>query len=238
MGQYANFYNSHSGDRVYDAESMSEWLTPFFTTGVFNGDLFVQGNGGMSVYINPGYVNINGKVRLFDESTVLPIGIAHATLSRIDSIVVRRDDIERNLYLAVIKGTNSSNPVAPSPVRENGIYDLVIAHVHVTPALAEVTQSQIEDTRMNKNICGWVASTVEEIPFEQIMAQWDSIQKDQNNEFISWFNSMKDQLSEDAAGHLLDEVNTLKESVTAINNKLGTQMTFSLSGTTLTITTK
>jgi hypothetical protein len=32
MGQYANFYNSRNGDRVYNADSMSEWLLPFFTT--------------------------------------------------------------------------------------------------------------------------------------------------------------------------------------------------------------
>ena len=36
MGQYANFYKSRNGDRVYNADSMSEWLLPFFTTGVFN----------------------------------------------------------------------------------------------------------------------------------------------------------------------------------------------------------
>ena len=36
MGTYANFYNSDNGDRVYDADSFSEWLRPFFKTGVFN----------------------------------------------------------------------------------------------------------------------------------------------------------------------------------------------------------
>ena len=63
MGQYANFYNSRNGDRVYNADSMSEWLLPFFTTGVFNNCFAVTATGdGMNISVGGGYVNIKGKV--------------------------------------------------------------------------------------------------------------------------------------------------------------------------------
>ena len=56
MGQYANFYNSRNGDRVYNADSMSEWLLPFFTTGVFNNCFAVTATGdGMNISVGGGY---------------------------------------------------------------------------------------------------------------------------------------------------------------------------------------
>jgi len=36
---YGLFFNSENGDRVYDADSFSEWLKPFFKNGVFLGGL-------------------------------------------------------------------------------------------------------------------------------------------------------------------------------------------------------
>ena len=60
------FWNSDNADRVYDADSFSNWLKKFFTTGVFSGDLMVTPAGGMSLSVSPGYCNIEGKVRIFE----------------------------------------------------------------------------------------------------------------------------------------------------------------------------
>ena len=66
MGTYANFYNSDNGDRVYDADSFSEWLRPFFKTGVFNGELQVMASSGMEVIVDTGNAFIEGKLKKFD----------------------------------------------------------------------------------------------------------------------------------------------------------------------------
>ena len=62
MSEYAMFYNSVEGDRVYDADDMTDWLKPFFVTGVFNGQMQVTANDDMTVTVANGYVNIGGKV--------------------------------------------------------------------------------------------------------------------------------------------------------------------------------
>ena len=120
MGTYANFYNSDNGDRVYDADSFSEWLRPFFKTGVFNGELQVLASSGMEVIVDTGNAFIEGKLKKFDSQTTLTVEQASANSTRIDAVVCRRNDTDRDFTLMVVKGST----VAPLPVRENGIYDI------------------------------------------------------------------------------------------------------------------
>lgn len=168
------FYNSRNGDRKYNADDMTEWLTPFFTTGVFNNGCQVTAPGGMAVVFNPGYVNIGGKVKYFDGIERFDLEVASGTLSRIDIGVYRRDDINRDIYPMVITGAYSSNPQPPALVREGGIYDIQAAQWTVARGVITINQANITDTRMDPNLCGWVMATVKEIDFSQITAQFDN----------------------------------------------------------------
>ena len=202
MGTYANFYNSENNDRVYDADSFSEWLRPFFKTGVFNGELQVIASSGMEVIVDTGNAFIEGKLKKFDSQTTLTVEQASANSTRIDSVICRRNDTDRDFTLMIVKGTT----VAPLPVRENGIYDIVLAHITVPASAVEIKQENITDTRMNADICGWVVSNVEEVDFSQVTAQWaDYIANFEANElqaFNEWFDTIKGQLSTDQAGSL------------------------------------
>ncbi len=174
MGAYANFYNSVDNDRLYDASSMEEWLRPFFVTGVFNGNLQVTADGTtMSVTVADGYVNINGKTRWFETSNVLSLSAASGSLSRIDAIVVRRDDAARNITLEVVEGTSAETPVAPSPTRTDSVYELVLAYVTVGVGAINISQANITDKRADTNVCGWVTATVTEMDFSQFTAQFE-----------------------------------------------------------------
>ena len=202
MGTYANFYNSDNGDRVYDADSFSEWLRPFFKTGVFNGELQVMASSGMEVIVDTGNAFIEGKLKKFDSQTTLTVEQASANSTRIDAVVCRRNDTDRDFTLMVVKGST----VAPLPVRENGIYDIVLAHITVPASAVEIKQENITDTRMNADICGWVVSNIEEVDFDQVTTQWaDYIANFEVNElqaFNEWFDTIKGQLSTDQAGSL------------------------------------
>ena len=202
MGKYANFYNSDNGDRVYDADSFSEWLRPFFKTGVFNGELQVLASSGMEVIVDTGNAFIEGKLKKFDSQTTLTVEQASANSTRIDSVICRRNDTNRDFTLMVVKGST----VAPLPVRENGIYDIVLAHITVPASAVEIKQENITDTRMNADICGWVVSNIEEVDFDQVSTQWaDYIANFEVNElqaFNEWFDTIKGQLSTDQAGSL------------------------------------
>lgn len=213
--QYGLFWNSVSGDRTYDADSFSEWLGKFFTTGVFNGDLQVTPGGGMVVDVGSGYANINGKVRFFDTDTSITISPASGVYPRIDTIVVRADYTNREITLEYVTGSYSgNNPQPTAPTRNASMYEIVLAQILVSAGSTEVTARSITDTRAYDSVCGWVTSTVESVPMDQIVSQMQT-------EFLTWFDEMKDQLSEDAAGHLQQEIDTISSAVTSTNTKIG-----------------
>ncbi len=233
MGQYANFYNSRNGDRVYNADSMSEWLLPFFTTGVFNNCFAITANDDMSVTVDGGYANIKGKTKHFEQEQIFTLEKASGTLARIDNVILRRDDTERDFYIFIETGGFSKNPVAPEIVRTEAIHDLKLGEIRVEVGAIKITQENITDTRMNADVCGWVMATVKEIDFSQITAQFDTFfsgykQKiqyqfdsytsdfenyaaTQNSMFTSWFNNIKNQLSTDAAGNLQNQLDALEK---------------------------
>lgn len=228
VSEYAQFYNSDNHDRVYDADSMAEWLTPFFVDGIFNGQMQVTANNNMTVSVAPGFGYIDGKVKHFPSSTILNIDLAHAQYQRIDLIVLRRDDAQRDFFLDVVKGEPAQNPVPPTLTRNNTIWELQLATVTVPVGATSITQSAISDTRMDSSVCGWVAATVEEIDFDQIKAQFDTwyeefttrVTERSDNaydeavaEFNAWFQRMKDQLSTDAAGNLQAQIDDLADKV-------------------------
>lgn len=171
---YAYFYNSVDGDRVYDADSMTDWLNPFFVTGVFNGQMQVTAAGGMSVSVAKGYCNIEGKVKNFQNAATLDLETASGTLDRIDTVILRRNDTDRDIQLLVVKGGYAEHPTPAPLVRTGAYYDLKLAEIYVAAGAVEITQADITDCRADANVCGWVVATVTEIDFSQITAQFSA----------------------------------------------------------------
>lgn len=216
---YAYFYNSDHGDRLYNADSMTDWLYPFFTTGVFNGSLQVlayEDDPQMGVYVDTGYVNIEGKTKHYVTQTPLTFDIPHSMYPRIDTIVVRRNDLPdaRDFEIAVVKGEAASTPVPTPPVRTESIWELVLAEVYIKAGEIEITQAEITDKRADSTVCGWVTATVTEMPFDQFAAQFASYFqqfKDGNEaDFMNWFNNLVYVLDGDVAGHLQNEIDELR----------------------------
>ena len=174
MSEYALFYNSVENDRVYDADDMTEWLKPFFVTGVFNGQMEVTANDDMTVTVAAGYCNIEGKVKHYTQAQTFDLETASGTLDRIDAVVLRRNDTDRDIQLLVIKGGYAENPTPPALVRNGAYYDLRLAEIYVAAGTVAITQENITDTRADSAKCGWVGSTVTEIDFSQITAQFNA----------------------------------------------------------------
>lgn len=201
------FYNSDNGDRVYDADSFSDWLSKFFTTGVFQNDLYVQAMTGMNVMVNTGYCNIKGKVRDFDEVQELTISPAHSQYPRIDAIVIERNDTDRDITVKYVQGQISgATPSAPTMQRNTLVYQICLAQIYVNAGVTSITQANITDTRPDANLCGWVMSTVNELDITQIMEQ-------NRVQFDEWFENAKGQLDSDAAGHLQNEIDDIVDDL-------------------------
>jgi len=234
---YGLFWDSVNEDRTYNADSFELWLKKFFTSGVFNGELQVTAYSGVTVAVSGGYSNVDGKVMFAPQQAEITLDAPNSTYPRIDTIVIRRDNTERQITIEKVTGAYSgSSPVPTAPVRTGGIYELVLAQIYVGAGASIITQADITDTRMDSEICGYVTGTVEEIDFSQITAQfesyyaqfkntqeadfteWSTEQRaemeewsgDQTEMFTDWFEHMKGQLTEDAAAHLQAEIDEIK----------------------------
>lgn len=171
----ASFFNSKNGDRVYNATHWADYFVPLFKTGVFNGDLQVTANGGMSVKVNKGYAWIDGYVYHLTEALTLDMETASGNMDRIDNVVIRLDLTNRWIKCYIVTGNYyQGQATPPAPEVDTTIHELVIARIIVEAGTTAVTQDLIVDTRMDDNLCGWVCGAVDQIKFEQIKAQFDA----------------------------------------------------------------
>ena len=162
------FWNSEAGDRKYDANSLGKWQSKFFTNGVFPGDFEVTPVAGMTVSMAPGYVNINnpdsvnigGKVRIFDEAISFTLDTANTVYPRIDTIVMERNDTDREITVKSVTGIASANPTPAPPVRTTSIYQLVIAEIYVDTGAISIDADDITMKRSDPDVCGIVTGTV------------------------------------------------------------------------------
>lgn len=216
---YGLFWNSDSGDRKYDAQSFEKWLKKFFTSGVFEGDLQVLASSGMTVQVQTGYSNVNGKVGLFENATNVTLSAANSRYPRMDTIIIERNDVDRVIRIDKVTGAyTGENPQPTAPIWDEtrGIYQLVLAQIYVGAGVSSISQEDITDKRTDTDVCGYIAGTVNEMDFSQFTAQFESyfstFKATQLAEFEEWFDHMKDQLDSDAAAHLQAEVDSIKEN--------------------------
>jgi hypothetical protein len=218
MSDYGLFFDSVNGDRIYSASSMEEWLKPFFKTGVFSNQLAVTAVTGMQVSISGGYCNVGGKVRFFNETTTMTLDPADGSQTRIDSIVIERDDAERHIILKKVNGVpgGGATPRVWNP--QSGVYQLVLALITVEAGDTSITQADIQDKRLDGDWCGTVAATVSEIDFTTISRQFDAFfsefQTDKEDEFDTWFEHIQEQLDDNIVANLQHQIDTVDNRIT------------------------
>lgn len=209
------FWDDDNGDREYNAASMEYWLKKFFTTGVFEGDLQVKASSGMTLVIEPGYCNVDGKVKFWNGEFNLTLQAANSTYPRIDTIVITRDNVNRDIVCEVVTGSYSADTPQPTaPVRTSEIYQIVLAQIYVGTGVTEITQANITDTRPDNDLCGYIAGTVEQMDFSQFTAQFEAFFNEfkateladfsawelaQKAAYTAWFNLVKQQQIDDKA---------------------------------------
>lgn len=202
MAQKYGFFNSVNQDRVYDASDVARFLSKFFTNGIFNNSLAVSSNDNMTVSVATGNANINGYSYENTEELVLSIDEADSELSRIDSVIVRLDLTNRQITTQILEGQYATTPSQPNITRSGNIYDLRLANISVPAGATRVTTDMITDTRFGSD-CGNVTQAVLELSTDEIFKQYETW-------FTEWFNNLVDQLDDNQAGHLQNEIDSIR----------------------------
>lgn len=223
MAQECGFFNAQlvgeEYDRVYLAEHFAAYFASFIGNGIFGSSmqqLEVTANNDMTTNVLSGQAWINGWWYRNTDVYTLSHSVADGVLSRIDIVVLRWDHSARDMYLAVIEGTLSANPIKPPIVRNADYYDLQLCEVSIPAGSVRITQAQITDTRLDNSVCGLVTGVVDQIDttdlynqFEAYFAQWKA---NQQVDFETWFDNIKGQISDDEGVRIQLELDEHTES--------------------------
>lgn len=201
----SGFFNSDNHDRIYDASDVARILSNYFTNGIFNNGLKISSNNNMTISVATGFAHINGYTYELDEQKNIDISQSDQTLERIDSVVLRLDLNNRQISLQVLEGNYATNPTQPIISRTNNVYDLRLANILVSAGSTRITAESITDCRFSSD-CGNVVQAVQHIDTEEIFEQYDTA-------FKNWFNNIKNQLSENQAGNLQNQITEIKDNM-------------------------
>lgn len=221
MSLTSGFFNSQNGDRIYSTYQISEFLDGLVEDGIYKNindgnhlgfQVYELSTPGMGVNVGMGRAWFNQTWTYNSSSYEVLLSPSSAILSRIDAICLRIDKTRegRNNSIVVVEGDAASEPEKPEVVNSSGIYNYILAWVSVPAGTSSISNANIEN---NIGIgIPFIKGVVEEgITTEELLTQW-------KGEFDEWFDYMKDQLSEDAAGHLQQEVDNLQDEIDTIND--------------------
>ena len=145
------------GENKYETD-WSRWARNLAQDGVVYGELdelAVEGfSGGMQVQVKAGTATMRGFY--FHNSALLTMDIAPADASngRIDALILRMDisaeAIEANqdpVQLKIITGMPSTEPLAPSLMASDTVFDVVLAEIFVGAGVVTINADDVEDKR-------------------------------------------------------------------------------------------
>lgn len=219
MALTCGFFNSLNGDRLYNADTISRMFKGLISDGIYEsvGHAFiVKPSSGLTISIGSGRAIADDKWVENDADITLTLNTAHVTLNRYTAIVLRKSVTDRTITLEMIDGAAASTPTKPETLRNESYYDLCLAYVYVPAGATTITASNIEDTRPNTSLCGFVTGIIEQVDTTELFNQykaaceedivrmkaWEEAQK---AAFDTWLETLTSQL----------QVNTYIERVQA-----------------------
>lgn len=204
----ANFVGGQ-WDRTFNSADDRARYGSLVSNGVFAdpaNNLQVFENTGMKILLKRGKAWINGAFYENDGDRLMQISEADPVLNRIDSVVLTLSLSARKIIVGIKRGAPSARPVRPTLSRTTSEYQIAVADIYVGAGVGKITQSQIVDTRFEKERCGIVHGLIDQIDTTGLFKQYDS-------KFNTWFDEIKGKLGDDPAL-------TLQSQIDIINNNL------------------
>lgn len=212
------------------------------TSGVFSSEnnfrARVAGSRQVEISNGLGWVQnttFKGKSICVTAPVTVDIPLADGNLPRKDRIVLRFDKAENRSKIILIEGEPSSSARAPEIQRTEQIYDLGLCIVDVPPSSLTVSAEHITSTLLDESVCGLMRDGVTGIPTAQLQEQvvalladlrkafeaqlkqqdseFDSSLEAQEQEFRTWFDTIKDIIGDDPLTQFADEILNLQNAV-------------------------
>lgn len=197
------FFNSVNHDRQYDADQWSAIFNGVINDGIFAniGEAFkVSSSSSMTVSVGIGRAWFNSRWINNDAILLLTVADAESILNRIDSVIIEINteaDV-RACSIKLLTGTPASTAVAPTLTNTETVHQYRLADISVAASVTEITNSDITNYA-GQDSCPYITGILETVDNTAVVQKWES-------QFTAWFQTMRDQLDQDAAGHLQNEI--------------------------------
>lgn len=186
-------------DRTYNADQMSTYFEGLVSDGVYESvddAMQVLAGTGMQVQVGAGRAIIDSKWIKNTAAYLLTINAAHVTLNRYTAIIIRLDLSTRTIVITTKDGENATTPVKPVIANSETIKELCLAYVYVGRGVTAITQANIEDTRPDNNVCGWVTGIVQQVDTSKLFLQWQTAYEEFYKQMQSWQNEQETEFSD------------------------------------------
>lgn len=209
-------------DREYSAAVFAHYFSLLVKNGVFPDpstgmQVKASASPDMHISVQPGSGWVNGYYITVPENgpELLTVPTANPSLSRIDSVIMGLNYVEREIQLYIKSGAVSASPSAVSLQRDNDLYEMELAQITVAAGVASIYQANITDMRQNTSRCGIVKGMIDQIDTTDLFAQY-------NDAFQTWFADLQAQLSGNVAANLQNQINSLKTEKVNVSDKANT----------------
>ncbi len=203
-------------DRQYTAEDFAKYFALFVGNGVFANpasQLMVKiaatKQTPYNVTVEPGWAFINGYWYHLQQKATLTIPVNTTAQTKYQRVVVRCNNTTREIGLTIVEAVGETI----EPTRNDAIYDLALAQITVKSNASALSVSDVKDLRPSSKYCGYVAGVVNQIDAGTL---YDNL----TEQFNEWFAGVKDQLQQDEAIKLQNQIGNLEELNTEQKNNL------------------
>lgn len=196
------FFNAVNNDRVYSAELLSGIFEGLITDGVYESvgnKLAVSPSGGMGIQIDTGrgwfakhWVNNSAPYQLTLEASDVVLNRYCAVCIRVDT-----SDAVRSAVPYLKYSDYATTPVKPTMTRSETVNEYCLAYVYIPAGSSAVTAANIEDTRGNNDLCGWVTGLIEQLNTTTLFSQWEAL-------FNDWFTGLGDLINQNTEAMLVE----------------------------------
>lgn len=226
------YFDSVNGDRLYNADQISTMFEGLITNGIYESvgnKMAVEPNEGMVIQIDTGRGYFNGRWCKNTSAYLMTLEESDVTLNRYAAVCIRVDKSESVRSVApVIKYSEfATSPVKPTMTRSELINEYCLAYVYIKAGSSTITAANIEDTRNDRNLCGWVTGLIEQIDANTLYSQFTAI-------FNDWFAGIQDDLDDNTKTMLVAALPTSLTVTLSASGWIDNSQTVSVTGVNAT----